>query len=85
MNELFSIIAGLLNILAAKKILQQNISNWGERKVYHATISEFIVLLAGGAEAIELNHDKGDGTFSHRLNFRGHTFMQSTGEVVDFN
>jgi hypothetical protein len=85
MNELFSQIAGLLNMLAANKILLQNITSWGERKVYHATINELIVLLTGGAEAIELNHDEGDGSFSHRLNFRGHTFMQSTNEVIDFN
>ncbi len=63
---------------AATRILERSKKEWGERDVYHATSDELITLCLGGAEPLFLNKNNGDGTFSHRVVYKGTVFATTS-------
>ena len=62
----------------ADRILERNRKECGIREVYQATDDEIVSLLLGGAETLYMNRDNHDGTFGHRVVYRGSVFAAST-------
>ncbi len=62
----------------ADRIFERNKKKCGVRAVYQATDDEIISLYLGGAELLYINRDNHDGTFGHRVVYKGSVFAAST-------
>ena len=55
---------------------------WSDREIYHAEPEELTILLTSGGSAVEWNHDQGDGSFTHKVRYKGKIFMASTDQEL---
>jgi len=65
--------------ITAASILAENINAWGSgRRTFYATEEELLALRSSDAIVVKWNHNNGDGTYTHELEYKGYTFVGST-------